>query len=140
MQIIMTIPPPKQSFLVEFQRQVVGVKEEDKALAGEAVDADGLVGNAQGIEFVHGSVDIIDLKGQMAQAGGLGAGDTLGRIVEREELYHILAVQCEVGLVGLGLGPVVLGLDSKAQLAGVEIEAALVVGADDGDVVNLVET
>ena len=127
------------SLLVEFQGLIVGVIEEDETLAGVVVDANSLVEDTQGVELGDGGIDVIDFKCEMPQSCSLGAGHTLGRIVEREQFYHILAIEGKVGLVATSLGAVILGLDGKAQQAGVEVEAALVVGADDGDVMNFVE-
>lgn len=127
------------SLLVEFQGLIVGVIEEDETLASVVVDANSLVEDPQGVELGDGGIDVIDFKCEMPQSCSLGAGHALGRVVEREQFYHILAIEGKVGLVATSLGAVILGLDGKAQQAGVEVEAALVVGADDGDVMNFVE-
>lgn len=83
-----------------------------------------------GVELADGLIEVIDLKNEVAQSAGLGAGEACGRVGEREELDGVFSVERKVGLVGSAFGAIMLGNDGEAEDAGVEIEAAPIVGAD----------
>lgn len=66
-------------FLVHFQRLVVGVIEEYEVFACRHIGPDGLVSNAQAVQFSNLLLNIIDLESQMPQSCRLGIGRALRR-------------------------------------------------------------
>ena len=126
-------------FLVHFEGLVVGVVEEDEAFARRRVGPDILVGNAHAVQFSDLRLDVVDLKGQMAQSGSLGIGQALRRRGIGEQFDDIVAIQRQFGQVGLLFLAPMLSHDLAADDAGIEIEAPLIVGANDGNMVYFVE-
>ena len=59
-------------FFVEFDGEAVGVGEEEEAAAGVGVCAEGFVGDVVAVEVTEGVVEVVDFKGEVAEAGGFG--------------------------------------------------------------------
>ena len=116
-------------FLVHFEGLVVGVVEEDEAFASCRIGPDVLVGNAHAVQFSDLRLDVVDLKGQMSQAGSLGIGQALRRRGIGEQFDDIVAIQrqfCQVGL--LFLAPMLshdLAADSLGFLRAVYRDSSL---------------
>lgn len=66
-------------FLLHLQVLVIGVIEEYEVFACRHIGPDGLVSNAQAIQFRNLLLNIIYLEGQMPQSCRLGKGRTLRR-------------------------------------------------------------
>ena len=122
-------------FFIKFDREAVGVAKEDETFRGVFVGADFFVGNVHAVELGEGFVDVVDFKCDVAEPCGFGSCGPCGRMGEGEEFDEVLAVEGEVGFVGLSLGAIMFGEDGESEHPGVEVEAATVVGADDGYVV-----
>ena len=60
-------------------------RKESHPLAGELVHPDGFAGNAPCFQFPHRFLDVVHLKGQVAQPAGFGVAQTLGASGNAEE-------------------------------------------------------
>ena len=126
-------------FLIQLQGQAIGVKEEHETAIGGFVNPNGFMLDAETFQLFGLGDDIVNLKSQMAKSRSLGIGGPCGRRREREQLYHLLVTQGQVGLVRLALLTVILGQDGKPQHFFIEFKTPLIVRADDGNVVYSVD-
>jgi hypothetical protein len=122
--------------LVQLEWKAIGVGEEGEAAACVLVGTDGLGGYAASGKMRHGLVELVDLEGQVAQAGGLGARYALWRIGKREQLDDVLPSERQVELVRIALGAVHLAHHLETEYAGVELLRLGVIATDYGDVVD----
>ena len=76
-------------FFVEFDGEAVGVGEEEETAAGVGVCAEGFVGDVVAVEVTEGVVEVVDFKGEVAEAGGFGVRGAWGRRGEGEELDDV---------------------------------------------------
>lgn len=121
--------------LIQFERQAVGVSEEGEALVGVGIDADVFAGDACGSEAGDLRVQVRDREGQMAQAAGFRAAGAWRGIGEGEK-FDLGIARVEIALPGLAFCAPDFADDGKAERLGIEGFRPVIVGTDEGDVVD----
>ena len=130
------LPADAACLLVELQGQAVGIVEEADPLAVGGIDHDGIGGDAYSIQLCDGLLQIGSVEAQVPHtaAGGLAVVG-FGILLAEDLDGGVGQLHFQLDVI---LGLTVLFLDDlEAQLVDVEILGLLIVGYDDGDVMNV---
>lgn len=121
---------------MQLQWQSIRVKEERHFLSGIIVGSDRLALDAHLRQRFYLGLDVFHVEGKVAKAAGLRAAGTLGWIFLCENFQLGVLVHPQVQLPVPPCRAIIFPDDLKAQLLNIKALGGLIVGHDNGDMVD----